>query len=111
MPDDDEIIVAALLHDIGHIIGLKQGLEQMGDVGVMNHEDIGADFATKKLGLPERIGKLIKAHVNAKRFLCWQNPEYHNKLSDASKTTLTYQGGVMKKKEAILGLQVIQRFF
>ena len=71
MPNDSEIIIAALFHDIGHIIGQKDGLEQMGDCGVMKHEEIGADFVTKKLGLPERIGKLIKAHVNAKRFLCW----------------------------------------
>jgi 2-amino-1-hydroxyethylphosphonate dioxygenase (glycine-forming) len=71
MPDDTEIIVAALLHDIGHIIGQKEGLKQMGNVGISKHEEIGADFATEKLGLPERIGKLIKSHVNAKRFLCW----------------------------------------
>ena len=72
----------------------------MGDCGVMKHEQIGAKFATEKLGLPLRIGKLIEAHVNAKRYLCWKNPEYHNKLSDASKTTLKFQGGPMKKKEA-----------
>ena len=65
-------------------------MEQMADCGVMKHEKIGADFATNEIGLPQRISRLICAHVNAKRYLCWKDPEYHNKLSEASKTTLTF---------------------
>ena len=66
----------------------------------MKHEAIGADYATQNMGLPKRIGLLIKSHVDAKRYLCWKDPKYHAKLSDASKTTLGYQGGPMKRKEA-----------
>ena len=72
----------------------------MADCGVKNHEQIGADFAVQEMGLPARVGRLICAHVNAKRYLCWKNPDYHNKLSDASKTTLTFQGGPMESAEA-----------
>ena len=97
---DAELIIAALLHDTGHLLGDNKGHKQMGNCGVMHHEKIGAEFATKKIGLPARIGKLINAHVDAKRYLCWKDPSYHAKLTDASKTTLTYQGGPMKKKEA-----------
>ncbi len=73
----------------------------MDDCGVMHHEKIGADYACDQLGLPARIGKLILAHVGAKRYLCWKDPSYHAKLSDASKTTLKFQGGPMKKAEAL----------
>ena len=72
------------------MIGKVQGKEQMADCGVKEHEKIGSDFAVNEMGLPARIGRLICAHVNAKRYLCWKNPDYHNKLSDASKTTLTF---------------------
>ncbi|CAE7537135.1 unnamed protein product, partial [Symbiodinium microadriaticum] len=33
-------------------------------------------------------------------YLCFSQPEYYDKLSDASKTTLKYQGGIMSLEEA-----------
>jgi predicted HD phosphohydrolase len=72
----------------------------MDNCGVMHHEKIASDYVVNEIGLSARIGRLICAHVNAKRYLCWKDPEYHNKLSDASKTTLTFQGGVMETAEA-----------
>ena len=71
----------------------------MGDVGTMNHEFIGANYAYG-LGLPFRTCKLISRHVDAKRYLCFSDPNYHSTLSDASKQTLVYQGGVMSEAEA-----------
>ena len=101
-PKDSELILAALLHDIGHMLGMQNNdKEMMGDCGVMSHEKIGAEFATKDMGLSARIGSLIKSHVDAKRYLCWKDPRYHSNLSEASKTTLTYQGGPMKRTEAV----------
>jgi len=38
----------------------------------------------------------------SRRFLavCWKDPSYHSKLSEASKTTLSYQGGPLTTQEA-----------
>jgi predicted HD phosphohydrolase len=38
--------------------------------------------------------------VIAKRYLTYKYPEYYDCLSDASKTTLEFQGGVMTEDEA-----------
>jgi predicted HD phosphohydrolase len=53
-----------------------------------------------KLGFSERLAALVKSHVVAKRYLTYKYPEYYDKLSEASKTTLAFQGGVMSKEEA-----------
>jgi len=42
----------------------------------------------------------VQGHVIAKRYLTYKYPEYYNKLSSASKTTLEFQGGVMSPAEA-----------
>lgn len=97
---DNEVVVAALLHDIGHVLGLEAGQAlRMGGCGIQNHENIGAHF-TRKLGFRERISRLISNHVSAKRYLCYKHHEYHEQLSEASKTTLVYQGGPMCEQEA-----------
>lgn len=97
----DEIILAAFLHDIGHLIefhGNKE-LEKMGDVGVKDHEKIGADFL-RDLGIPHPIPDLVEGHVLAKKYLTYKYPDYHAKLSDGSKQSLVFQGGPMSKEEA-----------
>lgn len=96
---DDEIILAAFFHDIGHICVSKQKDNDMGGYGIKSHEKIGADYLRSK-GLPERIARLVEGHVEAKRYLTFKNPDYFNNLSEASKRTLEYQGGVMTKEEA-----------
>lgn len=98
----DEIVLGALLHDVGHMIGLRtdpDGSNRMGRCGVMNHERLGREWL-ESLGFPLTTVQIVEGHVQAKRYLCWKNPVYHSKLSDASKTTLTYQGGVMTDAEA-----------
>eukprot|EP00040_Diaphanoeca_grandis_P010724 m.54955 g.54955 ORF g.54955 m.54955 type:complete len:233 (-) comp21998_c0_seq2:175-873(-) len=99
-PNDTELHIAALLHDVGHMLGTDEQSEtaDMDGCGVMHHEELGAQFALK-LGLSERVANLIRSHVAAKRYLCWKSPEYHAKLSDASKTTLKFQGGPMNDME------------
>eukprot|EP00946_MAST-07B_sp_MAST-7B-sp1_P005296 g5296.t1 len=98
-PSREEEVLAALFHDIGHMLGLASPspdpADRMGDCGVMHHEKIGAD-ELRRLGLTERVAKLVQQHVNAKRYLCGTNPEYFSKLSEASRTTLGYQGGPLK---------------
>lgn len=99
-PDDKEFIAACLLHDIGHMVGLEanQPLAMEG-CGIVDHEALGAEFLLK-LGFSSRIANLVCNHVSAKRYRCYADPSYYDKLTSASKTTLKYQGGPMTKDEA-----------
>ena len=74
-------------------------IENMAGCGAKDHEHIGADYL-KELGFSHKVQEICRGHVKAKRYLCWKNPEYHAKLSEASKTTLGFQGGPMLDKEA-----------
>ena len=96
---DDEIILAAFFHDIGHICVMKNTENSMEGYGVKSHEKIGADYLRRK-GFPEKIARLVENHVQAKRYLTFKYPEYYKNLSDASKKTLEFQGGVMQDEEA-----------
>lgn len=98
---DDEIVLAAFLHDIGHICAANYITEDMNGFGVMNHEKIGANFLRKR-GFGERIARLVENHVSAKRYLTFKYPEYYEGLSEASKKTLEFQGGRMNYDEAML---------
>jgi len=95
---DIDIIIACLLHDIGHIIDFDDKLDTMDTFGVRNHENIGASFLSK-IGFNNKICELVRQHVNAKRYLLTTNIEYKNKLSNASYTTFNYQGGFMTEQE------------
>lgn len=98
---NQETILAALLHDIGHLCADKNA-KQMDGFGVAKHELIGAQFL-KNLGFSHKITELIKSHVDAKRYLTFKKgTEYYNQLSDASKETLKRQGGMMTQSEADL---------
>lgn len=94
---DDEVVLAAFFHDIGHICG--QGGANMGGYGVVSHERLGADYL-RRAGFSERLAKLVEYHVQAKRYLTFSQPDYYDRLSEASRRTLGYQGGVMTAEEA-----------
>jgi len=96
---DDEVILAAFFHDIGHLCATDGEAESMDGMGNVDHEKLGADYLLN-LGFSERLASLVKSHVIAKRYLTYRYPEYYNKLSDASKTTLEFQGGIMSAEEA-----------
>ncbi len=96
---DDEVVLAAFFHDIGHICVQHDPHLRMESYGIKSHEQIGADFLRQK-GFPEKVAKLVENHVKAKRYLTWKRPEYYNQLSEASKQTLKFQGGVMNEQEA-----------
>jgi phosphonate degradation associated HDIG domain protein len=93
---DDEIIVAALLHDIGHLLNY----ETMGAYGTYQHEKIGSSFL-ENLGMSGTIVWLVGNHVNAKRYLVATQPDYYENLSEASRETLKYQGGPMSDLEML----------
>ena len=94
---DDEVVLAAFFHDIGHICA--ETADNMGGYGVISHELQGANYLRDK-GFSERIAKLVEYHVQAKRYLALRQPGYYALLSEASLRTLGYQGGVMSDAEA-----------
>jgi len=96
---DNEVILAAFLHDIGHICEAGHGDNEMGEFGIKDHEEIGAGYLQQK-GFSKKIVRLVQSHVEAKRYLTFKYPEYYEQLSDASKKTLEYQGGKMYEEEA-----------
>ena len=96
--DDKEFILAAFLHDIGHLVETKDTEETMGHFGVRSHEAKGADLL-REHGLSEKICRLVAGHVTAKRYLVSTNPDYFHGLSEASKITLIHQGGMMTEAE------------
>ena len=95
---DDEVILASFFHDIGHLCAPEQS-PQMAGLGVLDHERLGAEYLSQR-GFSSKITQLVELHVQAKRYLCHQNPKYYRNLSEASKGTLHFQGGVMTDQEA-----------
>ncbi len=90
---DDATIVAALLHDIGHLLMPD---ERESDVD-RRHEQVGSRFLDRWFG-PDVL-RPIELHVSAKRYLCAIEPEYLNTLSPASVRSLALQGGPMTEEE------------
>lgn len=96
---DDEVVLAAFFHDIGHLCANAEEAGSMDGMGNVDHERLGADYLLER-GFSERVANLVQGHVIAKRYLTYKYPEYYNRLSDASKATLEFQGGVMTADEA-----------
>ena len=96
---DDDVIIAAFLHDIGHLCVEADAHNQMEGYGTIDHERIGAHYLREK-GFSDTVCRLVAAHVPAKRYLTYVDEMYYNNLSDASKQTLQFQGGRMSPDEA-----------
>jgi phosphonate degradation associated HDIG domain protein len=93
----DALIVAALLHDVGHL--LHGGPEDLADQGIDDrHEVVGRAWLARHFR-PE-VTEPVRLHVPAKRYLCRVDPEYQAKLSPASVVSLQLQGGAMSPEEA-----------
>jgi len=98
---NDEVMLAALFHDIGHLCEFIMPAGKMENHGTVDHESLGANYLRER-GFSEKIARLVESHVVAKRYLTYKNPEYYSKLSEASKFTLEQQGGKMNETEAEL---------
>lgn len=77
---DDELVLAAALHDIAHSPLLPAGPA---------HDAVARDWLTPRFGA--RVGWLAGAHVAAKRYLAATEPGYQ--LSETSALSLQHQGG------------------
>ena len=92
----DELVIAALLHDIGHFVGdfpieaLENGIDNL-------HEEAGARFL--EAFYPTSVTEPIRLHVAAKKYLCAVDRKYFDCLSDASVNSLQVQGGPMSQAE------------
>jgi len=92
----EPLVVAALLHDIGHLLS---GTEDMADKGIDGrHEDAGFAWLRNHFG-PE-VTEPVRLHVDAKRYLCHADPSYLEALSPASVLSLNLQGGAFDEREA-----------
>lgn len=96
---DGETVVAAFLHDIGHLLPVDDTAGYMDGYGTVDHERLGADYL-RKMGYSEKVAQLIENHVNAKRYLVARSMDYFDRLSEASLRTLEFQGGPMTPGEA-----------
>ena len=93
---DDQEIIAALLHDIGHIWPAEG--RQVTSVGVVEHDEVGAQ-ALRELGFSGDIADIVSGHVAAKRYLVATDEAYAAKLSEVSVESLRLQGGPMSVEE------------
>lgn len=92
----EELVAAALLHDIGHYTS-EFGTLSLGDVRDNYHEEAGAKVLEPFF--PPVITECVRLHVPAKRYLCATDPDYFGNLSEASKHTLSLQGGPINPAE------------
>lgn len=96
---DNEVVLAAFFHDLGHLCAVDADLPSMDGFGAINHEKLGADYLRTR-GFSARVARLVESHVQAKRYLTYKYPSYRQQLSEASQATLVFQGGVMSAAEA-----------
>ena len=91
-----ELITAALLHDIGHL--LHHLPDDAPDRGIDDHHEVIAGRRLQKLFGPEVV-EPVRMHVAAKRYLCAVEPGYWEGLSEPSQVSLKLQGGPMSADE------------
>jgi len=94
---DDELVTAALLHDLGHLVhehGESPTLRGIDDV----HQYAALPFLRGLFS--DRVLGAIQGHVDAKRYLCATRPAYHEALSADSKRSLVLQGGIFSSEQA-----------
>jgi predicted HD phosphohydrolase len=90
-PDDLELQVAGLFHDIGHRLAPGQP---------ERHGVLGGEFVRDLFG--DRVSALIELHVDAKRYLVSVEPSYRDRLSAGSAQTLIAQGEAMTPDETAI---------
>lgn len=86
-PDDVELQVAGLVHDIGTAL-VPDDPEA--------HARLGGAAVRELLG--PRVARLVAGHAEAKRYLVAVDASYRNALSDRSVETLAAQGGPLDER-------------
>lgn len=88
----DELVAAALLHDVGHLLELaaRDGHGDLPDED-LSHEAVGARYLAGLFG--PGVTAPIALHVRAKRYRSAVDPAYLAGLSAGSTRSLALQGG------------------
>jgi len=92
------LVVAALLHDIGHLV--EDVPDDLADwTADARHEEVGARWLAQRMRT--EVAEAVRLHVPAKRYLCATDTNYVAMLSHASIVTLQLQGGPMSRPELL----------
>lgn len=94
----DALVVAALLHDVGHLLELAERQGPRDRITDQRHEARGAAWLASLF--PAAVTSPVALHVRAKRYLCAVDPAYAQRLSPGSVASLQRQGGPMDPAEA-----------
>lgn len=93
----NEMVAAALLHDVGHILG-DQDLPRDCEIDLNDdHEEVG--YAFLQAHFVKQVTEPIRMHVAAKRYLITTNPDYTKELSPTSFKSFLDQGGNLSEDE------------
>jgi phosphonate degradation associated HDIG domain protein len=92
----EALVLAALLHDIGHLLEDVPGTIQEWTLDA-RHEESGARWLARRFDAA--VCEPVRLHVPAKRYLCATDAAYSARLSEASVHTLKLQGGPMAANE------------
>jgi phosphonate degradation associated HDIG domain protein len=92
----DELVTAALLHDLGHLLNLQGATPTARGIDDQ-HQYFSIPFLRPIF--PAAVVEAIRLHVDAKRALCALEPDYYEALSEDSKRSLTLQGGIFSRPE------------
>lgn len=95
----DELVAAALLHDVGHLLDLDATGEYASHDTDLAHEAVGARYLAARFG-PAVTGP-VALHVRAKRYRTAVDPAYAASLSAGSTASLVLQGGPMSSDEVV----------
>lgn len=93
-----ELIAAALLHDLGHLLASSREPSKASGVDDL-HQYLALPFLRGVF--PDAVLEPIRMHVDAKRYLCHVDPRYGARLSPASQRSLAVQGGPFTAEEAV----------
>jgi predicted HD phosphohydrolase len=86
------LVVAALLHDIGHFTEAPDDA-----FGYHKHDRSGGIWLAARF--PSVVSEPVRLHVAAKRYLCAVEPDYFDRLSMPSRYSLAKQGGPLTSEE------------
>lgn len=94
----DELVVAALLHDIGHLASDSQRDDEQALLTYdAVHEALGARMLTPIFG--SEVAQPVALHVTAKRWRCTRDPAYFARMSRASQSSFETQGGMLSDED------------
>jgi predicted HD phosphohydrolase len=92
---EEDVILAALLQDIGQVAVAANGAAQPEE----DYAEAGADYLREK-GFAKKLVRLVESTLESKRYLAFKDESYYNEMSAGAKALLEKQGGKMYAEEA-----------